>query len=81
LSLHAPGSTSSKFILSQSKKPSGATIGISKDIPDATDEGNDNNTDSNITTNENALELTLQLKEMRMELERRESEVEDLHVC
>ena len=89
LSLHAPGNTTSKFILSQSKKPSGSTIGKSKDIPDTTDEadilsskfdGNDNNNDTNITTNESSLELNLQLKDMRMELERRESEVKDLQV-
>ena len=91
--MHPSGKTSSKFILSQSKKPSGSAIGNKKETTDSTgvktynidnvaskSDKNDTNNESNNITNETALELTVQVKEMRMELERRESEVKDLQV-
>ena len=87
------GKNSSKFVLSQSKKPSGSAIGNNKETTDCTgvttydidnvaskSDRKDTNNETNILTNETALELTVQVKEMRMELERRESEVKDLQV-
>ena len=76
--------SSSKYILSQSKKPSGTTK--SKDGEDTgntnelenDDDGNDN--EQTNLENKGALELRVQVKEMRMELERRESELKDLQV-
>ena len=80
-SAHGLQKSSSKFVLSQSKKPSGAIK--SKDQEDANElEAFDNDSiKSNELENKNALELRLQVKEMRMEMERRETELKDLQVC
>ena len=79
------GKSSSKYILSQSKKPSGTTVDKSKDTTNGTDmdseklvsKVNGNNDSSSL---DSELEIGVQLKEMRMELERREAEVKDLQV-
>ena len=89
----APGS--SKFILSQSKKPSGSTAvkPSSGSGSDDVDEGDiastavtklkvdiDGNGDGDKPLGESVLELRVQVKELRMELERREAESKDLQV-
>ena len=93
LSLHSSGSTSSRFILSQAKKPSGATTAKSNGTNDINDvenydgakvasnmEGVNDSIDADITSNESDSELRVQLKELRMELERQEAEAKDLQV-
>ena len=79
-SAHGLQKSSSKFVLSQSKKPSGAIK--SKDQEDGNElEPFDNDSiKSNELENKDALELRLQVKEMRMEMERRETELKDLQV-
>ena len=78
--------SSSKYILSQSKKPSGTTLDKSKDTTNGTDHIDSDKLVSNINGNndsaslDSGLEMGVQLKEMRMELERREAEVKDLQV-
>ena len=85
-STSATQQSSSKYILSQAKKPSGATTVKSNGSID-TDDGDKNEISrtqgvdhSDITSNENALELRVELKELQMELERREAEAKDLQV-
>ena len=85
-SLDAPTKSSSKYILSQSKKPSGTTIDKPKDTTDGSDHSDSDklvssaNGNDNSSSNDSELEIGVQLKEMRMELERREAEVKDLQV-
>ena len=84
-SLDAPTKSSSKYILSQSKKPSGTTIDKPKDTIDLTETDSDKlvssvNGNDNSSSIDSELEIGVQLKEMRMELERREAEVKDLQV-
>ena len=84
-SAHGLEKSSSKFILSQSKKPSGATkLNNQEDIEDTNNPANVNNdgtsSKSNEFENKSALELRVQVKDMKMELERRETELKDLQV-
>ena len=84
-SAHGLEKSSSKFILSQSKKPSGATkLNNQEDIEDTNNPANVNNdgtsSKSNDFENKSALELRVQVKDMKMELERRETELKDLQV-
>ena len=73
-SAHGLEKSSSKFILSQSKKPSGATkSNDQEDIEDTNNSANDFESKS-------ALELKVQVKDMKIELERRETELKDLQV-
>ena len=80
------GKSSSKYILSQSKKPSGTTVDKSKDTTNGTDHIDSDKLVSKVNGNNDSssldseLEMGVQLKEMRMELERREAEVKDLQV-
>ena len=80
------GKSSSKYILSQSKKPSGTTVDKSKDTTNGTDHVDGDKLVSKVNGNNDSasldseLEISVQLKEMRMELERREAEVKDLQV-
>ena len=82
----ASSKSSSKYILSQSKKPSGTLIDKFKDTTDRTEHTDGDSLVSKINGNGNSsssdseLEIGVQLKEMRMELERREAEVKDLQV-
>ena len=82
----ATSKSSSKYILSQSKKPSGTTIDKPKDTTDRTEHTDSDKLVSSVNGNDNSssidseLEIGVQLKEMRMELERREAEVKDLQV-
>ena len=73
-SAHGLEKSSSKFILSQSKKPSGATK--SNDQEDSEDA----NEPANNFESKSALELKVQVKDMKIELERRETELKDLQV-
>ena len=79
-SAHGLEKSSSKYILSQSKKPSGAAkLNDHEDVADNID--NDGSScKSNDIENKSALELRVQVKDMKMELERRESELKDLQV-
>ena len=85
-SLDAPTKSSSKYILSQSKKPSGTTIDKPKDTIDLTEHTDSDKLVSSVNGNDNSssidseLEIGVQLKEIRMDLERREAEVKDLQV-
>ena len=73
-SAHGLEKSSSKFILSQSKKPSGATKSTDQEgIEDA-------NYPSKDSDSKSALELKEQVKDMKIELERREIELKDLQV-
>ena len=82
----APSKSSSRYILSQSKKPSGTTTDEPKDTIDRTEHTDSDKLVSSVNGNDNSssidseLEIGVQLKEMRMELERREAEVKDLQV-
>merc|ERR1711997_154852 len=77
---------SSKYILSQSKKPSGTTIDKPKDTTDPTEHTDSDKLVSSVNGNDQSssidseIEIGVQLKEMRMELERREAEVKDLQM-
>ena len=84
-SAHGLEKSSSKYILSQSKKPSGTTkSNDQEDIEDTNNPENINNDGTNCKSNDfenkSALELRVQVKDMKMELERRESELKDLQV-
>ena len=91
--LNSSGQTSLKHILSQSKKPAGALITIEKGLNESTslevlgaDKPLSNHIekdtpgDGHSSSKETSIELNVQLKEMRMELERRSEEVKDLQV-